>query len=184
MSGKLRLPLFDSVISHYHIDLCINENSVKPQEFYIPGDMVYVILSQNNSKILDAYRWGFQPQEDSALATARVETVNLKNLWRLPFERQRCIVPILGFEAHREFVIANEEIASVAAIYTPGSHGRKPQVAILTTPSLGELAHVTNRVPAVVAPDQIDTWLRGDHMSSSDLQRSLISNDPGYKILA
>lgn len=131
---------------------------------------------------LTMMRWGLIPSwsKDPAIANrlinARAETISTTPAFREAFRRRRCIIPITGFYEWRRLASgrsqpfhitrADHAIMLLAGIWERWSGGAEHQpidtYAIITTSANSQLAHIHNRMPAILEPEQLSTWLSPD----------------------
>ena len=122
-------------------------------------------------------RWGLipswvkDPRTFSTLVNARAETLLEKPSFRAALRHKRCLVPADGFYEwmgpagrKRPFLIrprAGGPMA-LAAIYEHwlGAEGSELEsMAIITTTANRVVGAIHDRMPAILAPDQFETWL-------------------------
>ena len=139
-------------------------------------------LTNDDSRVLDRYRWGLLPSwaKDPAISNkmfnARSETVMEKPSFRSAFAKRPCVIPVDGFYEwdHREgrqkqphfFTRVDGAPLLFAGLYefwrdpTLGADvpGVRTCTVITTTPS-EDLEDLHNRMPVILEPDEIETWL-------------------------
>lgn len=141
--------------------------------------------------------WGFAPRwakSDSRVPkpiNARGETVADKPMFRDSFRRSRCLVPMDGFYEwsrlsgpKRPYLIGRAdgrmmavgglvaERAEPDAESAPDSAGvSRLSMAVVTTPAVGEVASLHDRMPLILEPDDFDAWLNGPAELAADLIR-------------
>ncbi len=105
---------------------------------------------------------------------ARAESVAEKPAFRQAFEKRRCIVPATGFYEWRgapgrkqPYAITFPEVplfafAGLWERWRAGDGEAIETFAIVTTDANGTVAPIHDRMPVVIPPDQVDTWLSGD----------------------
>jgi putative SOS response-associated peptidase YedK len=127
---------------------------------------------------LVAALWGLEAGEPRvgrapSPINARSETVRKNPLFRTAFERGRCLVPATGFfewtgakNARRPiwFHPPGGGLIRMAGIYTSTPHRSDPGIrvrtfAILTVPANDLVAKVHDRMPAIIAEENVDRWL-------------------------
>jgi putative SOS response-associated peptidase YedK len=127
---------------------------------------------------LQLVRWGLIPNwmRDPAslrspLVNARAETASEKPAFRGPLRHRRCLVPTTGFyewagsRAARQphlIRVKGKELFALGAIWEAwlGADGSEIEtMAILTTAANAGTAHVHDRMPVIVAPEDFDRWL-------------------------
>ena len=118
--------------------------------------------------------WGFIPHwvRDPGLTpiNARAETLTDKPYFREAFRQRRCLVPASGYYEWRlergvkqPYFIRVKGVAlfSFAGLWSSwqGADGPLESFAVITTAASGELAHIHDRMPVIVGPDDYGTWL-------------------------
>jgi putative SOS response-associated peptidase YedK len=122
-------------------------------------------------------RWGLipswvkDPREFSTLINARSETVTDKPSFRGSIRHRRCLVPADGFyewtgkagaKIPHLIRLKSREIIAFAAIWDHwlGADGSEiDTVAILTAAANVDMAHIHDRMPVFVAPQDFERWL-------------------------
>ena len=101
---------------------------------------------------------------------ARCETIERSKLFVRSFEKRRCLVPAdAWYEWMKDgagktpYALARADKAPVVLGGIWESWGRLPDrrltVAIVTTPAIEELAHIHDRMPLVLEPEDWPLWL-------------------------
>ena len=156
-------------------------------------------LSNDESRVLDRYRWGLlpswakDPTISNKLFNARGETVMEKPSFRSAFAKRPCVVPIDGFYEwdRREnkkqphfFTRTDEEPILLAGLYeywrdkSLGDDAPAIQTCtVITTTPNSDMDEIHNRMPVVLELDDMDTWL--DWRSEApDVRHSLLRPAP------
>jgi putative SOS response-associated peptidase YedK len=129
-----------------------------------------------------AMRWGMVPYFAKSLAdfrgfstiNAQAETIMSKALWRVPFQRRRCLVPANGFYEWKKidpkakqpyaFTMKSGEPFAFAGLWDgwkePSTEEWLQSYAIITTTPNELTATVHNRMPVILKPSDYDRWLR------------------------
>ena len=135
-------------------------------------------------------RWGLVghntagPDPKRATFNARAETIDRSPLWRSPFHRRRCLVPLAGFYEWRKpdkmpfrFGVQGEPAFALAGIWdawrNPADDSWRQSFSIITTEANELMAPVHDRMPVILRPEDYSRWLRrGDPAQPpSDLLR-------------
>lgn len=146
-----------------------------------PTQPVPVVLHENGGRHFRLVRWGFwpgwlkDPKGFPLVINARVETVLEKATFRGAIRHRRCVFLADGFyEWRREgtgraatktpFLIRRADGApmALAGLWEAwmGADGSEiDTAAIVTTGANGTLAAIHDRMPAILAPDQVEGWL-------------------------
>jgi putative SOS response-associated peptidase YedK len=116
--------------------------------------------------------WGLAPPgkpEKTAplLINARAETAAVKASFREAFASRRCVIPADGFyewegqgPTRRPFWIRppGPQLLLFAGLYD--DRGGELRFTVLTTAANPDVAALHDRMPALLAPDQVTAWLR------------------------
>lgn len=125
-----------------------------------------VLVLSNTKPQGEVMTWGLSGM--TKLINARAETVRDKPTFAPLLKVNRCAVPASGFyewNASKEKIFFRDPEASAlyfAGIFTPGDERR---FCILTVAAQGIVRSVHDRMPLILKPDQIETWLFGDYLS-------------------
>lgn len=135
------------------------------------------IRSGNGQRELVMLRWGLVPSWAKDLAignrmiNARSETVADKPSFRSAFKRRRCLVPADGYyewqkteDGKQPFYIhrADDRPLAMAGLWESWHAGQPDAVesfTIITTDSNADTAHVHDRMPVFLEPDDYSVWL-------------------------
>jgi putative SOS response-associated peptidase YedK len=132
-----------------------------------------------------AMRWGMVPHFAKSLAdfkgfstiNAQAETLMIKAVWLVPFQRRRCLVPADGFYEWKKidpktkqryaFTMKSGEPFAFAGVWDgwkdPATEEWLQSFAIITTTPNELTAAVHDRMPVILKPSDYDRWLqRGD----------------------
>jgi putative SOS response-associated peptidase YedK len=139
-----------------------------------PVPVVRVVEGRREFALL---RWGLipawvkDPRNFSLLINARGESVLDKPAFRNAIKRRRCLLPADGFYewkrdgAHKRpyFVrLKSGQPMAFAGLWEAwsGPNGEEMEtVAIVTTTASRGIAHIHDRMPAIIAPEAFDFWL-------------------------
>ena len=111
--------------------------------------------------------WGIKPQwSKSLLINAQSETVAEKPTFKKAFANRRCLVPCTGWYEWKDegragkskylFTRADGDPWLMGGIWYPSGTG--PQLVTLTTHPNSKCSTYHNRMPVLIAPEQIDDW--------------------------
>lgn len=143
-----------------------------------------VILSVEGARRMGPMRWGF-PVEVQGKTKMRTEYVtNARNLdspvWRPAMARQRCLVPFTSFAepkpgrdaegrpAQYWFEIPGAEVSAFAGLWRQSAFG--PVFAFCTTDANPLVAPLHPKaMPAILHPEDYETWLTGDPVAARAL---------------
>lgn len=155
--------------------------STLPASYNIaPTQETYIVDQHDEHRRLRVVRWGLVPawSRDASgaarLINARAETVAEKPSFKAAFARRRCIVPMDGWYEWQGagkqpwFLSSIAGMSAVAGIHEwwrPASADPADPMtvlhtmAILTTTPSDDIAHVHDRMPVVLAHEDISVWL-------------------------
>ncbi len=146
-------------------------------------------------------RWGLAPSwmkdplRDRTLINARAETVHEKPAFRGAYRHRRCLVPADGWfewrarpggQGRQPFLIrsasADARPFAFAGIWDrwhgPGAESWLESVAILTKPADPAIAAIHDRMPVVLAPEDIGAWLSAPRSPRAAALEGLSLADP------
>lgn len=154
------------------------EESFPPRYNIAPTDPVLIIRnSERGTRELVLVRWGLipswvkDPGDFSTLINARAETAAEKPSFRALLRHRRCLVPTDGYYewtgrpgAKQPHLIRlrAEGAFALAGLWEHwlGMDGSEIQtMAIVTTPASADVAHLHDRMPAIIEPGDYDRWL-------------------------
>ncbi|BCJ94669.1 DUF159 family protein [Anaerocolumna cellulosilytica] len=146
-----------------YLDEKFQRKTVKTGEIF-PSDTV-PILSASHKKIEpDISAWGFPGfNNKGVLINARAETVMEKKMFRDSVLNRRCVIPANGFyewdrSKNKYFFHRHEsDILYMAGIYN--CYRNEPRFVILTTNANSSIEEIHSRMPLILEPDEIDTWI-------------------------
>src|SRR5262249_16441106 len=120
---------------------------------------------QNRRRVLVPARWGFSSSRARLIVNARSETAPEK--FSSAFAERRCVMPVDGFyewtgykkQRHPVWYHArNKGLLLLAALYETRADGTTGFTVLTTTPNR-LTAQVHDRMPAIIAPTSVATWL-------------------------
>jgi putative SOS response-associated peptidase YedK len=150
-----------------------------PRYNIAPTQMIAIIRlnAQTGRRELSTVKWGLIPYwtKDSSighkLINARCESVHEKPAFRTAFKFRRCLVPTDGYYDWKKagksrqpylFRMADGSPYAFAGLW---EKWKSPEgeitesCTIITTPANELVAPVHDRMPAIVKPEEYDTWL-------------------------
>lgn len=151
----------------------------KPAERTFPLQQGLVLVKRDGSRRIEAMQfsllpsWSRERKLKFATYNARMESVDSKATWKVPFQRRRCLVPLNGFaEASRHGehagymlrLVAKQPLMLAAGVYDSWRGSKTGEhidsFAILTeqaSPAILAIGH--DRCPVFVREDAADGWL-------------------------
>lgn len=144
------------------------------------------VLCSENPTGIEIFKWGLIPSQTRTMDeaesirlktfNARSESIHRKKAFSASFRSRRCIVPVKGFfewqHTGREKIPwyiynVDNQILSLAGLYDQWIFDRTGEVfntfTIITTGAndlLAEIHNSTKRMPAILEPDQVQSWLK------------------------
>jgi putative SOS response-associated peptidase YedK len=161
-----------------------------PDDFVLPAD--YNVAPTTFQPVVRAdretgkpelvlMRWGLAPNFAKSLAdfkgfstiNARAESVTKNAMWRVPFQRRRCLVPADGFYEWKKldaktkqpysFALKSGEPFAFGGVWDawkdPVGGEWLQSFSIITTDPNELAATVHNRMPLILKPSDYDRWL-------------------------
>jgi putative SOS response-associated peptidase YedK len=141
---------------------------------------MHPVLPNNDVEHLHLFKWGLipfwakDPKIGSRMINARVETVAEKSSYKNPLKSRRCLVPFDGYYEWKKtsegkvpyrIVTTNTEIFSVAGLWEKWNSPEGEEVfsfTILTQPASEKIAHIHDRMPGLLLPENERSWLDMD----------------------
>lgn len=148
---------------------------------YIPA----VALKNNGDKHTGLVKWGFPGfQNKGVIINARAETLGEKPTFRRVL-KNRCIIPATGYFEWQQtssgkvkhLIKTDTALFYMAGLYNTflDKDGKNYVGAvIITTEPAAAIAHIHNRMPAILRPEQADAWLK-----STDCKQLLLPYQEG-----
>lgn len=141
-----------------------------------PTHVMPVITNKDPDHFLPM-RWGLIPfwskdiRMGYKLINARIESILEKTAFKYAIEKRRCLVPMDGYYEWKKnggkkvpfrIVTIDQEIFSVAGLWenwkSPDGHLIQ-SFTVLTQPASESIAHIHDRMPAILTKDQELDWL-------------------------
>lgn len=124
-----------------------------------PTDPIAVILPHSKAAIRN---WGLSvPGLNAPMINARAETLTEKPTFR-PLLERRCLIPATGWYEWRKDGTSKHKNQITLPDHQPflfaGLENGREATIITCTPS-GSIAHIHNRMPAVIGPNHLNDWL-------------------------
>ena len=138
---------------------------------------------ETGERELVSMRWGMVPYFAKSLTefkgfstiNAKAETVTTNAMWRVPFQRRRCLIPADGFYEWKAldaktkqpyaFAMSSGEPFAFGGVWDAWKEpdgGWLQSFAIITTDPNELTATVHSRMPVILKPSEYDRWLARD----------------------
>lgn len=132
---------------------------------------------EDNGRLVAAnMKWGFaNPYKKGLIINARAETVRDKNLFADGIRNHRCIIPASGFyewdayKARFRFTVPGGKLLLLAGIFH--EEQGEPHYTILTTEANDSMKPVHDRMPVMIAQEEIDSWINDNNKLADFLER-------------
>ncbi len=154
-----------------------------------PGRKGPILVDEGSAgRLLVGANWGFTPRWSKDVnwgkknaVNARSETAFEKPTWKGAIRNRRCIVPVTSFYERisgRWIQFAGTDgILSIAGLYEPSNDlCLSRSFALLTTDPNEQIAEVQDRMPVLLAPEDVDLWL--DASTPENVLKSLLRPCP------
>lgn len=142
-----------------------NNPDIKTGEIF-PTNKAPILLQENGTLMPEAVKWGFPDfRSKGVIINARGETAPEKPMFRKSLETRRCIIPSCGFyewshagpKTKYQFHLPGEGALYMAGLYNDFNGERR--FTILTTAANQSIEDIHNRMPVVLARQEMDQWL-------------------------
>lgn len=149
-----------------------------PRYNIAPTQPVIAIWNEGDRRAARLARWGLMPhwvkdpRNFPLLVNARAETMATKPAFRDAVNHKRCILPASGYYEWKALpngkkqpyyiTLGDDEPIALAGLYSSwmGPDGEEVDtVATITVPAGPDVDYIHDRMPAIMAGDQIDAWL-------------------------
>jgi len=155
----------------------LEQPNFPPRYNIAPTQPIAIVRMFEGKRQFALVRWGLipawvkDPRAFSLLINARGESVNEKPAFRNAMKYRRCLVPADGFyewrregEKKRPYFVRGKGGAPLAfaGLWENwiGPNGEEVETAaIVTTTASRSIAHIHDRMPAIVPPEAFDFWL-------------------------
>jgi len=195
---------FAQVVKHNQLKKLMDELNIKNRDEQLeinynvaPTQAVGAVIYKGAERFLTFFRWGLIPSWSKEPSTAfsminvRAETILDKPTFKNALLRRRCLIPATGFYEWRKsdkqpfFIHAkDDELLQLAGIteYWTGADGIYIQsCAIITTSPNKVMQPIHDRMPVILTPDVIESWLTEDFKDPVSLQ-SFLQPCPAHMI--
>ncbi|MEO1106414.1 MAG: SOS response-associated peptidase [Pseudomonadota bacterium] len=132
-----------------------------------PTDQVNMIRWDGDTAELTSARWQLKdPRSQKPMINSKIENVAF---WQDYWNNGRCLIPALGYYEWQKdqghgcptyvTVKRNEPLMFFAGFYR--THDGRHSCTIMTRKPSPQIAHIHNRMPVILTPSEIETWLNG-----------------------
>jgi putative SOS response-associated peptidase YedK len=170
----------------FHVRGDVARLTVEPANYNIAPSTFQPIIrndKETGERELVLMRWGLVPHFANSLAdfkgfstiNARAETITKNAVWRIPFQRRRCLVPADGFyewkkldpKTKQPYAFAMQDgkpfaFAGLWDAWKDPDGGWLQSYSIITTEANELMAPVHNRMPVILKPADYARWLARD----------------------
>ena len=135
-----------------------------------PSQKAAVLRESETGLALDAMEWGF-PKFDGKglLINARSETALERKSFRDSIRQRRCIIPAKGFyEWNEKKEKFSYERKDMRVLFMAGCYKRyqtQDCFVILTTEANTSVSNVHDRMPLILHPDELESWILDDQVT-------------------
>lgn len=166
-------------IDNFNIDIYTESYNVSP------GQKVLAIINDGVRNKAGYVTWGFLSNNNpSPIINARSETIDYKKTFSESFINKRCIILADGFyeweiinnqKIPHRIILNNNSIFPMAGIWTKIEKGNNKifTCAILTTKANKLIKNIHERMPVILNPDELNTWLNPNEKNSKVLKSIL-----------
>jgi putative SOS response-associated peptidase YedK len=142
----------------------------RPRFNVAPGDLLPVLRREGERRVLREGRFGYATGTGELIINARAETAARKPTFRDGWAAGRCVVPADGFFEWRGAPGARRPLwyhradgrpLLFAAVSSRAPDGQL-QFAIVTVEANADVRDVHDRMPAILADGESESWLRSD----------------------
>jgi putative SOS response-associated peptidase YedK len=167
--------------------LVLNLPDQNPEPIYnrAPTHLAWGLIPDAKQISAAQMRWslfaGSQAPASLKTFNARLETVRSKATFKRAFAQGRCLVPASGYfewaimQGQRQAYYLHAEhhpLLMFAAIQTLNPELGIPSYAILTRDADPEIAHLHARMPVMLQPAYLESWLFGSEQDAESLAAS------------
>ena len=152
-----------------------------------PSQRAAVIKGENEHLMADCMAWGF-PRFDGKglLINARAESAMERKTFRNSVQHRRCIIPAKGFyEWDKSKEKFSFERYDSPVLFMAGCYNQYDQdrFVILTTDANPSVSPVHERMPLILEPDELESWVLDDRATEFMLHKTpvMLKSSTEYK---
>ena len=149
----------------------------KPAGDIFPSQSAFVIKNQNGHLTADRMAWGF-PRFDGngLLINARAESALERRTFRESVLHRRCVIPARGFyewDSQKEkFSYERKDGRPLFMAGCFNLHREQDCFIILTTEANSSVASVHDRMPLILEPEELESWVLDDRAAEFILHKT------------
>ncbi len=189
MCGRFAITLPDDAAAQLFSAAPANDLPPVPRYNICPTQPVAAVISHEGTRRYGPMRWGLiprwykHPTDGPLLFNARSESIAQKPAFADAARKRRCLIPATGFyEWTKEgearlpwFIRRTDEAPQVMAGIWQAWHGPEgalvASAAIVTCPAGEDIAHLHERMPVILNPDDWALWLGEQGHGAARLMR-------------
>ena len=153
------------------------EIQLKPNYNVAPGEFLPTVIRKSPNKAV-LMKWGLiphwsrEPKTKFSTINARMETIESSPVYRMPFYKQRCLIPAIGFYEWAKvsdgtkspyfFNLKNQSMFVFAGLWDVWKdvEGKEfPSCTIITCPANSIVGKIHPRMPVILEEADEDLWL-------------------------
>jgi len=140
-----------------------------------PRRWLSILRREADDTVLRNAFWGLTPSWlqvlDHAPHCARVESLDERPMFRQALAERRCVVPVTGvfiwqagLRGKQPYLVTRTDrapllLAGLWSQYSLDSGEPRDSFALITVPTSEFIAPLTDRLPAILAPERLEAWL-------------------------
>jgi putative SOS response-associated peptidase YedK len=159
------------------------EIKLEPHYNVAPGMYLLVVIHRSpNQAVLMKWglvpHWSREPKVKFSTINARAETLESSAVYRMPFARQRCLLPAIGFYEWAKledgskwpyyFSVKNRSVFAFAGLWDKWTDVEGKEFlscTIVTCPANEVVARIHPRMPVIIEETDEDAWLTSSDMA-------------------
>lgn len=172
----------------------VEQHLLKKHGEIYPGDTVPVITPGKGKSEVHAVKWGFPSWKGKGLIiNARSETAQEKPMFRMPFQKRRCLIPATGFyewkrsgtKKEKHFITIDNRLFYMAGLYwffkdNNNENVIYPAFTILTTGANSKMQAIHDRMPVIIDENNIEKWLFSENTEELKPMLCAVENEKTY----
>lgn len=150
---------------------------MKLGEIY-PTNVAPILKKSEKTMEVDLSCWGFPNfKNKGVIINARSETAFQKSMFQSSLLARRCIVPSTGFyewdKEKKKYFIRKPQTSALymAGIYN--YYNEESRFVILTTAANASMEVIHDRMPVILKPEELETWLFDDNKAGEIMAEAM-----------